>query len=290
MSDPVSKTETAQPRRADGPWAELKDCFRTLRKDPPPSVSLAIGCWSLFLVLVAWIVCTWGKLPEERLISPIILPSPVEILGSLHSLWFDRALSRSLVYSLRRVLAGFLLAAAVGIPLGVLAGAFRPVNAFLTPFSTFGRNIPIAALIPLTILWFGTGETQKVIFIFIASAAFVLFDATRSISDVDDRYLDTAYTLGATRSQVILKVLVPLALPDIFNSFRSLFGLAFGYIMLAEVIDSKYGLGSIITMSQRVGKVEHVILVLILISLVAFGIDRALFWCQCRLFPYRYGS
>lgn len=285
-SNPNSQETGTNP--TGGIWDEFLDSFRTLRKDPPFLMALAMGSASILLVLVAWIFVTQGAEPESRIISPVILPSPLEIVQSFPSLWYERALSRSLVYSLGRVLAGFAIAASIGIPLGILAASFRPVNAFLTPFSLFGRNIPIAALIPLTILWFGTGEPQKVTFIFIASVAFVLYDATRSVSDVEDRFLDTAYTLGASRTQVIMKVLIPLALPDIFNSLRSLFGLAFGYIMLAEVIDPKYGLGDIIVKSQRIAKVEHVILVLILIALVAFLIDRTLFWCQCRLFPYRY--
>ena len=85
-------------------------------------------------------------------------------------------------------------------------------------------NLPVAALIPLTILWFGIDEAQKVMFIFIACVAFVISDTTLSIRDVDQRYIDTAYTLGAGRWQVILKVLIPLAMPNVFNSLRLLFG------------------------------------------------------------------
>src|SRR5262249_60076288 len=106
-------------------------------------------------------------------------------------------------------------------------------------------------------------------------------------------YIDTAYTLGASQRQVILKVLVPLAMPGIFNSLRLLFGLAFGYIMLAEVIKlggESGGLGDIIITSQRRGPREHIILVLMIIPLLALGIDRTLYWIQCELFPYRYGS
>jgi ABC-type nitrate/sulfonate/bicarbonate transport system permease component len=121
----------------------------------------------------------------------------------------------------------------------------------------------------------------------------VVFDTARAINDVDSRYIDTAYTLGARRRQIIFKVLVPLALPSIFNSLRLLFGLAFGYIMLAELIkfgDSSGGLGDIINMSQRRGQQTHILLVLMIIPLVALAIDRLLFWIQRELFPYQYGS
>lgn len=281
---------TAGERRAPGLLEQVLDSFVTLRQEPPHWLAIAMGGLCVILLLAAWLVVTWGSEAESRTISPTVLPSPGETFLSFHALWFERALSRNLLYTLGRVTAGFALAAVVGIPLGVLAASFRPINAFLAPLSVFGRNIPIAALIPLTLLWFGIGETQKVAFIFAACVAFVFFDATRSISDVEDRYLDTAYTLGASRGQIIFKVLIPLALPDILNSLRLLFGLAFGYIMLSEAIDpGKYGgLGHLILMSQRRGPREHVFLILLFITLVAFGIDRFMFWCQSRLFPYRY--
>ena len=93
--------------------------------------------------------------------------------------------------------------------------------------------------------------------------------------------------LGAKSLQIVTKVLVALALPDIYNSLRHLFGLAFGYIMLAELINTEHGLGYLLMSSQRRGLSEHIILILIIIGLLAYGIDRVLFWFQRGLFPYR---
>jgi len=237
--------------------------------------------------LVFWAFLTWGE-PESRILSPLTVPNPGEVAGQVKSLWFDAALTRSTAWSLWRIFLGFGLAAAVGIPLGILAGCFRTVESVLTPPTVFLRNVPIAALIPLTLVWFGLGETQKVFFIFIACVGFVLFDTTRAVLDVDERFVETAYTLGARERDVISKVLIPLALPDVVNSLRLLFGLAFGYIVLAELIDAKHGLGYIIQIAQRRGPREHIYLVLALISLLALGIDRAIFAIQKKLFPYRF--
>ena len=161
------------------------------------------------------------------------------------------------------------------------------VEAGAAPIALFGRNLPVAALIPLTILWFGIDETQKVMFIFIATVPFVYADAAAAIAGVPDRYVETAQTLGATSWQIVRKVLVALALPDIYNSLRHLFGLAFGYIMLAELINAQHGLGYLLMTSQRRGLSEHIILILMIIGLLAYGIDRVLFWFQRGLFPYR---
>ena len=325
----------------------------TIRSQPGRLEGLLAGLACILVLLIVWFIVTAGP-TESRIIDPLTLPSPLETLKSFRSLWFDRTLARSAVWSLGRVLGGFLLAAAVGIPLGVCASSFRMLSAFLRPLSIFGRNIPVAALIPLTLIWFGLGETQKVMFIFLAAVSFIFFDTATAIDGVPDSYLDTAYTLGARFTprrgamwaagiglayalifcgaylllsvapaasdpaelhrawyrglagttfaglligfvlwfpimgyQAIRKVLLPLGLPDIINSLRLLFGLAFGYIMLAEVINAQHGLGSIIIMSQRRGPREHIYLCLIIIALLAFGIDRLVLYGQRRMFPHR---
>ena len=274
------------------PAPNARRSFFALRREIPQWQAILFGLVCLAIVLVLWWLATRGT-PEERIFSPSILPSPVETVDSFHSLWFDRALTRNAYASLRRVALGFGLAALVGVPMGVLCGCFPWFKAFLGPITIFGRYIPIAALIPLTYSFFGIGEQQKIMFIFIASVAFVISDAARAVTDVSDRYIDTAYTLGASRRQIILKVLVPLSLPSIFNSLRLLFGLAFGYIMLAELIkfgDSPGGLGDIINVSQHRGLQSHILLVLMIIPVVAMGIDRLFYWVQRELFPYQYGG
>jgi len=258
-----------------------------LRRSLGRARAVALQAASVGVILCVWAALTWGP-AESRVLSPLTVPSPAEVVGQIKSLWFDAALTRSTLWSLSRIALGFGLAALVGIPLGILAGCFRTVESALAPPGVFLRNVPIAALIPLTLVWFGLGETQKVFFIFIACVGFVFFDTTRAVLEVDERFVETAYTLGAGERHVIFKVLIPLALPDIVNSLRLLFGIAFGYIVLAELIDAKHGLGYIIQVAQRRGPREHIYLVLVLISLLALGLDRALFALQKKLFPYRF--
>ncbi|HEX2476742.1 MAG TPA: ABC transporter permease subunit, partial [Lacipirellulaceae bacterium] len=227
----------------------------SLRRPVPQWLSILLGLLCILTAFGIWWFLTSGPTREERILGYTSMPSPEETFAEeeVRGLWFDSALTRNLLVTLRRVGLGFALAAAVGIPLGILCGCFPWVNSLLAPLNVFGRNIPIAALIPLTYALFKTGELQKVMFIFIACVAFVMMDTATAIADVSGRYIDTAFTLGASRRQIISKVLVPLAMPRVFNSLRLLFGLAFGYIMLSESIveaSTAGGIGNIINVSR----------------------------------------
>jgi NitT/TauT family transport system permease protein len=341
----TSGPSTQSPRR----FASWFKRSRTIRDAPSYKEGLIFGVVCVGLVLLVWWILTRGE-GADRIVDPYSLPSPEGTLASFRSLWFERELSLSAVISLGRVLGGFLLAAAIGVPLGLIAGSYLRVNAFFRPLTVFGRSVPVAALIPLAMMWFGLGEFNKVMFIFIATVAFVLFDSTNAAQSVPDRCIDPAYTLGAQRSpkkgvrfaaiagliyglvlvtgwrllredvpdtffsemvtpgfwlrfaggfaagfllwfpiaghQVMRKVILPLAMPGIVNNLRLTFGLAFGYIMLAEVVNAKSGIGALINNSQRIGPREHVYLCLVIISLLAWGIDRGIMALQRHLFPY----
>jgi len=288
----VSESVTTQAPAAPPPSAPVapRSLMRrlfTLRESPPPLVKRAVGAAGVGAAILIWFLVTLGATPESRVVSPVVLPSPGEVLRSIPTLFTERGLVASTAATLRRVLSGFGLAILIGVPLGILAGAYRIFDALTGPISVFLRNIPVAVLIPLTILWFGIDETQKTMFIFIATAPFVFFDAARAVAGVHDRYVETAQTLGASPRQVVTKVLIPLALPDIYDSLRNLFGLAFGYIMLAELVNAERGLGNLLMTSQRRGLTEHIFAILIVIGLLAYGIDRLLYWFQRGLFPHR---
>jgi ABC-type nitrate/sulfonate/bicarbonate transport system permease component len=262
-----------------------------LRQPVPLWQAVPAGAMCVLLVLAIWFLLTWGA-AEERILGPGKLPSPGETFSEFKSLWFERELARNTVASLQRVILGFGLATLVGVPVGILCGCFGWAKAFFAPVTIFGRNVPIAALIPLTFALFGIGELQKVMFIFIASVAFIIADTAQSVAKVSSNYIDTAFTLGANRRQTILKVLVPLAMPHVFSSLRLLFGLAFGYIMLAELVKegTAGGLGDILIVSQRRGPREHIYLVLMIIPLVALTIDLLLQWAERELFPHIHGG
>ena len=282
----MESKSTTKPAAKDSKWFPIRGQIGIVS-------SLLLGLLCIAMVFGLWWFATRGDVVEERLVSPYALPSPAETFDSFQQLWFERQLTRNLLTTLYRVALGFSLATVIGVPLGVLAGCFPPIKAFLMPLILFGRNIPIAALVPLSFFFFGIGDSQKIVFIFMATVAFVIADTATSIMNVGQQYLDTAYTVGANRWQTIIKVMVPLALPSVLDSLRLLFGLAFGYIMLAETIklgSESGGLGHLISVSQRIGPRAHIYLIILIIPVVAFLIDRVLFAIQKGLFPHKYGG
>lgn len=257
-----------------------------IREELPAWQTWVLGAIPILLLLLVWVGITSGE-AEERFVSPTILPSPFEVAAAFKSLWFERALTRNVMVSLGRVAMGFAVGVALAFPLGLLMGSFTKIGAMFNPLAVFGAYLPIPALVPLTLSLLGTGELQKVGFLALAFLVYLLPLIVAAVDKVDDVYLKTAYTLGATRAQIVTKVLLGISWADIYQSLRLGFGVGWSYILLVEMIDIEKGLGGIIITSQRRGPREHIYLVLIVIVALAFLSDKLWSTLGRFLFPYR---
>lgn len=258
----------------------------SIRGSVPRKVAIPLGLVPIVLLLLLWYFLTAGEV-EERVIGPTILPSPSEVVQSIPILLHQRDLWGHLWASLRRVLLAYLLAVAIVLPLGILMGAFGLARSLFSPVTTASGYIPIATLVPLTMAWFGTGEQMKVVFLAMAFAIYLLPTIVKSIESVPDVYLRTSYTLGAGRLQALWRVLIPIALPDIWHGMRLAFGVGWTYLVLAEVVVQEKGLGSLVAISQRRGPREHIYLVILIITLIAWVADLVWVWLGHWLFPYK---
>ena len=246
---------------------------------------LLLGSIPVLGLFLLWSLLTRGA-AEERVISPVILPSPFEVIASFKSLWFDAGLIWAIMASTGRVLGGFAIGLAVAFPLGLAMGAFSRVNALFAPVALFGGYLPIPALVPLTMSLFGIGELQKVMFLALAFFVYLLPLFVKAIHEVDNAYLQTAYTLGASKVQVLRHVLLGVAFPRLFQAMRLGFGIGWSYIILAEMVAADRGLGNIIIVAQRRGPREHIYLVLVTIVLIAWATDKLWKALGNWLFPY----
>jgi NitT/TauT family transport system permease protein len=266
----------------------MADWFE-IRKPVSMIAAIVLGVIPILVLFGIWTFVTTGT-AEERVISPLILPSPKEVVMSFHSLWFQAELSRSIVASAKRVIGGFLVAVVISLPLGVLAGSFPVVRASINPMVVFGAYLPIPSLVPLTMSFFGIGETQKIMFLAIAFVVFLLPMIIQSIDTVDTVYIQTAETLGASRFQIVTRVLCGVSGYDIYTAMRTCFGIGWSYIILAEIVAADRGLGNIIIIAQRRGPREHIWLVIVVIVALAFLTDLGWERLGRKLFPHKAGS
>lgn len=248
------------------------------------SVSLTIGF--VALLLAGWWFVTQGSTVESRILPPLILPSPLEVLGAFPGLHFEQGLVRSALTSFIRVTTGFTLAAIVALPLGIYMATFPPISAFFRPLALVGAYVPIVVFVPLTLAWFGLNETQKVGFLFIGCFVALLPLVIKSISQVPAAYLDVAVTKGATQWQLVRHVLFPVAQADIWDNLRAVYGVGWGWIILAEVVNAERGLGYLIDISNRRGHTASIFAVILVIVLIAVGCDRLWRLGGRLLFPY----
>jgi NitT/TauT family transport system permease protein len=251
--------------------------------------SQAIGLTVLFvaLVLAVWWFLTRGE-PGERMVQALILPSPIEVLKAFVPLHVEQGLVRSAFTSWMRVTAGFTLAAIVAVPLGVYMASFESIAAFFRPLALAGAYVPIVVFIPLSMTWFGTGETQKVGFLFIGCFVALLPLVIKTIADVPAAFLDVAVTKGASQWQLVRYVLFPVAQADIWDHLRGVYGVGWGWIIMAEVfVRPEYGLGALIGVSERRSHTDAIFAVIIVIVLIAVACDQLWRLGGNLLFPYR---
>jgi NitT/TauT family transport system permease protein len=249
----------------------------------------AVGLTILFVVLIlgVWWFITRGE-AGQRIVQALILPSPMEVLRSFAPLHFEQGLVRSALTSWLRVSAGFALAAIIAVPLGVYMATFAPIAAFFRPLALAGAYVPIVVFIPLSLTWFGTGETQKIGFLFIGCFVALLPLVIKDIADVPSAFLDVAVTKGASQWQLVRHVLFPVAQANIWDHLRGVYGVGWGWIIMAEVyVRPEYGLGALIATSERRSQTAPIFAVIVVIVLIAIACDQIWRLGGELLFPYR---
>ncbi len=261
-------------------------CQLRVRQELPETKSLGLTIGFVALLLAAWWLVTRGATVEQRILPPLILPSPMEVLHAFPVLHFEQGLVRSALVSFLRVSAGFALAAIVAVPLGVYMATFSLVAAFFRPLALVGAYVPIVVFVPLTLAWFGLSETQKVGFLFIGCFVALLPLVIKDIADVPAAYLDVAVTKGATQWQLVRHVLFPVAQANIWDHLRAVYGVGWGWIILAEVVNAERGLGYLIDVSNRRGHTNAIFAIIIIIVLIAIACDQLWRLTGRVLFPY----
>ena len=296
----AARDTEVSPQRAAGaapgkPTSRVKAPLRSrepiwsLRKPLPRAYQFWVGLALPLILLVTWVALTAGARP---VIGALFLPAPLEVLRVLvrDLLTGDKVLLDAAMVSTLRITAAFVVATAVALPLGIAMGAFEPINRFIDPIMAPLRYMPISAFIPLTILWFGIGERQKISFLFLGVFVYLLPVVITAIRAVPEELVQTARTLGASRMQVVRTVLLPSAIPDIFDSFRVMNAISWTYVILAEFVNTTRGLGYLIKLSGDRLKTAEMFAGVIIIGVIGLATDALIRGLGRLMFPWREGA
>jgi ABC-type nitrate/sulfonate/bicarbonate transport system permease component len=238
---------------------------------------------SIVLFFMIWFVATLINNQFVRFYNPILIPTPLQVLAvgvemaKSGQLWIDIAAS------MYRVVFGFVTAAIAGVGLGVLISRSKLAESLLEPVLEMFRPVPSLAFLPLLVLWFGIGETSKIVFIAYATF-FPIFTATRlGMRQIDGVLIRAAQSMGASRADIFRLVELPAASPSILSGLRMGFGMAFFVIVAAEYIAADSGLGFTINNSRTYFDVPRMLLGAVVIGIIGFIINAVLTKLERRI-------
>ena len=251
------------------------------REPIPKSLYLALALSSFGFFLIIWSILTYGGF-----VDPLFLPSPGRVFQAGVDLFLELGFTTDILNSVYRVMMGFIIAAISGVPIGLIMGTFKVAEAFTEPVVGFIRYMPASAFIPLFILWLGIGDIEKIAIIFVGSFFQLILMVAVVAKNVHKDMLETAYTLGAKRFQVIRKVLLPASLPGIVDTLRIIVGWAWTYIIVAELVASASGIGYMIISSQRMLRTGNIIFGILTIGMLGLITDFFSKWLYNKLFPW----
>src|SRR5437016_13395507 len=258
----------------------MADLFKIRSEvSPRARVALAVVSWT-FLVTV------WYLITHFNLAPPFSLPHPAGVVKAFARLWTEYDLLANVFQSWWRIAQAFVWCAVIAIPLGLLMASFGWLHDMVNPVAAPMRSMPITAFLPAFTALFGMDETMKVSFLWFGMFFYLLAVVVEEVKRVDASLLETAYTLGARQRQALWLVF-RASFPAIFSSFRILYDIGRTYVILAEMVNSRKGVGYMVEAARKVLDFERVYAGIIAIGIAAFLFRFLLTFLERRLFPWR---
>lgn len=236
-----------------------------------------------FLILIA----LWSILSYSGLVQKVFLPTPGAVAGAFAKMYRDNILLSYSLVSIYRVMVGWVFAVIAAVPLGLLIATSKKAEALFEPAVDFARYLPVVALVPLTLLYFGIGDLQKFVIIFLGTFFQLVLMVADVVSCVQKDLLRASSTLGASKWQTYRLVLIPASLPGIMDSLRITVGWAWTYLVVAELVAANSGLGYMVLKAQRFLATDQIFAGLILIGVIGLATDYLFKWLTRLLVPWR---
>lgn len=244
-----------------------------------------ILAWSLMLLSLVIPILVWFISTKYLDIDSVFLPSPFDVGKAFINLWSKGFLLNDIFASFLRVSLGFILSALVALPVGILMGAFASIRSLFEPFIAIVRYMPAPAFIPLLIIYFGIGEEPKIALIFIGTVFFNILMIMDAVKFVPKDLIETTYTLGGMRWQVLSQVITPYIVPSIIDTFRINIATSWNLVVVAELVAASEGLGKRIILAQKFLRTDEIFACLIVLGLIGFCLDlffRLLLRTTCK--------
>jgi NitT/TauT family transport system permease protein len=255
--------------------------FWSIRQGFPRWLSIAIITASLAVPLIAWAVVSYAGM-----VPPMFLPTPTAVIQSGIEMFTQDDLWVDIVASCGRVAGGFLLSAAIGVPMGIAMGTFYSMDSLFAPIVGTVRYMPVMAFVPLIVIWVGLGEESKILIIFLGVVLYNAMMVADAVKFIPNEMINVAYTLGANRRDVLFKVIVPATFPSVLDTVRVNISGAWNYLVIAELVAAQSGLGFKIVQAQRFLQTEKVLFCIALIGIIGLAIDYGLKWLSALLTPW----
>ena len=237
---------------------------------------------AVFAVLgLLWLASTWAGL-----VRPLFLPSPGQVVARLRELWGSGQLMADMSISIYRISLGFLISTVIALPVGILIGSYRAWEAAIEPFVDFIRYMPVVAFVPLTILWTGTGDAQKFLIIFIGTFFQQVLLVMDNVKSVSRDFINLGRTLEMPEWRILKSIVLPSAMPAIWDSMRISLGWAWTWLVVAELVAATSGLGYRITTAQRFFQTDLIFGYLLILGILGLLTDQAMKYLGRRLFRY----
>ena len=231
----------------------------------------------------------WALVSAFAGVNPVFLPGPDKVAARLVNWARDDDLLSDAAISTLRVVSGWVLSALIALPLGLLIGSWRAVQALLEPLTDFIRYMPAVAFIPLVMLWVGIDEGAKISIIFIGTFFQMVLMVAEDVRRVPMAQIEAAQTMGATRLEVLERVILPSAKPALLDTLRITMGWAWTYLVVAELVAANSGLGFAILKAQRFLQTDKIFAGILLIGLIGLAIDQLFRLMHRRVFPWLHG-
>lgn len=239
------------------------------------------GISGLLAVMVIWYISSQMETLSK------LLPNPFEVFKFIFQSFIDpigkNTMIMHILWSMSRVMTGYILACVVGVVLGFIVGWFKVGEAIVKPFYLVLKSIPSIAWIPLAIMWFGIGEESKYFIIFIATMLIVMTNAIDGVLDVNKDYIGVARMLGTTEKQIFFKVVFPSAVPQIFSGLQVALSAAWATVVAAEMVRSSEGVGWIILIGQDTVNMVQVFAGIIVIGVIGLILASLMRWGEAKL-------